>query len=604
MPLLINPLGADVFEVPKHAWVILWIAAAIMVTALTIVKKQVVVQHHRDISILLVPWLLSLTVSTALSPAPWESFLGSAERMQGVLAMILYIVHFLFCLSIFAEPRTQKVFFNLTIGIGAVLSGYAILQHFNLDPFDLADITDASGRAFATLGHPNFLGQWLIFPMMILASSLFCHFDHILSFRAESPQATKSRNLVFLFVLMLSALLTTLNRASMLGIGIAVALFFIINTKISWKKFLIATVMISIAALPTLASGVITNTSLRSIFSRSILIKSSIPLLREHPLFGSGPESFYQTIQPKLSRELYETEHMFTLPDRVHNELLQTLLDQGFFGLSLYLIMIGFLIWVVLNRRLRSPAANIAFYSIITTLISVQFSFSMTSHWVFLMAMWAILLNETVSLKTKTLMIRKPLAKAGVIAAGAAIGIALLIRSTTLVAADIFFDHSIQEAISEGRSNSLERAVNLNPWNREYLYHGISFLNVLPNPQQKIQVMEEFLKKLEKLTGKNFLYHLAAAEVEAVKGNVKNAEQHFVASSRQAPNWPYVDLLWGDFEYEHKGCDNAIPHYERLIELAPSYWNEPTGEKARIFRKGHQLFFDAVERLEECNKYK
>lgn len=598
IPLFINPWGADVFELPKQAFLMVWLSAAVVVTVISVIRKPMLIRHHRGVSAFLLLWLVSLTISTVLSPAPWEVFVGSAERMQGLLAMILYAVHFYICFQIFAEPRAQKVFFNLTIGVGAVLSGYAILQYFNLDPFDFADITDASGRAFATLGHPNFLGQWLIFPIMVLLlywKPLKNNFSRAKGIFQRFPR-------IRLTILMFGGLITTLNRASMLGIGIALALFFIIKKQISWKKILVAAVIVSIAAVTTLASGVITNASLRSIFSRTVLVKSSLPLIVENPLFGTGSESFYQTIQTTLLPELYETEHMFTLPDRVHNELLQIMLDQGLFGLSLYLFMIGFLIWVAVNRRLRSPASNIAFYSIIAYLISVQFSFSMTPHWVFLMAMWAILLNETISLKKKPLMIRNPLTMAGALTAGFAIVNILLVRSTTLVAADIFFDQSIQEVIMEGQSGSLEKAVKLNPWNREYLYHGISFLNVLPNPQHKIQVMEGFLKKLEKLTGKNFQYHLAAAELDQVKGNREGAEQHFVEASQQAPNWPYIDLLWGDFLFEQEGCEKARPHYERLIELAPSYWNESAGEKARIFKKGHQLFFDAMDRLYECKK--
>lgn len=601
----------------------LWLSAAVMATAINVVHKTALIRHYRGISIFLVLWLLPLAVSTTLSPAPWESFFGSAEHMQGLFAMILYAVHFLICIWVFTEARYQKTFFNVTIGIGAVLSGYAILQYFNLDPLDLADITDASGRAFATLGHPNFLGQWLIFPVFVLLIHIYVSFRPTPSESSSRGGAEESlggglkkgippcalmtergrnnRRCIsgLLLLLIFAALLTTLNRASMLGIGIALALFFILKTKVSWKKILTGTVVMGLVTIGFFSSG-----GLRSILTRSVLIKSSLPLVLQHPLFGTGPESFYQTIQPQLSPELYETEHMFTLPDRVHNELLQTLLDQGVFGMSLYFFMIGFLIWIVVKRRLKTPAANIAFFSIVAALISVQFSFSLTVHWVFLMAMWAILLNETISLKTKTLTIKNPLAGAGVLAVGTVIGIILLVRAATLMAADILFDQSIQEVISEGQSSALQRAVERNPWNREYLYHGISFMSVLPNPKEKILIMEHFLNRLKKLTGENFQYHLAAAEVATLKGNVESAKQHFVEASGQAPNWPYVYLLWGDFAYEASGCENAVPHYERLIELAPSYWNEPSGEKARIFRKGHQLFFDAVERLKECNKYK
>ena len=61
----------------------------------------------------------------------------------------------------------------LTLVIGAVIAVHAILQKFHLDPLQLGNIDEASGRSYGTLGQPNFLGQWLIFPFFIAIRQLF-----------------------------------------------------------------------------------------------------------------------------------------------------------------------------------------------------------------------------------------------------------------------------------------------------------------------------------------------------------------------------------------------------------------------------------------------
>jgi putative inorganic carbon (HCO3(-)) transporter len=517
--------------------------------------------------------------------------------MQGLLAMILYAIQFFFCFQIFSEERYQKAFFNLMIGIGAVLSGYAILQYLNLDPLDLADITDASGRAYGTLGHPNFLGQFLIFPIM----AVFMLQERDSSTRGLARNDKKRTIIQWgLFLLMFTAILTTMNRASMLGIGVALALFFIqrremLASRRKWKKILITVLLTVLAATALMSTG-----GLRSILSRSVLIKSSLPLVLKNPLFGSGPESFYHTIQPKLRPELYETEHMFSLPDRVHNELLQTLLDQGIFGLLLYLVPIGFLIWLLKKQRLKTPAARIAFFSLVAYLISVQFSFSMTTHWVMLGAVWAILVHETLRVGKKRVRIISPFIKAAVLIGSTVVFVALLFRGSSIVAADVFFEQGIREIIAENRSTKLEQAAVWNPWSQRYLYHGISFLDLLENPEEKILKMENFLQKLKRLVPESSSFELAAATVENAKGNVAAARRHYEAAIKKAPNFPYGYLLFGDFEYDQGNCKAAIPHYEKMISVAPSYWNDTSGEKARIFRKGHQLFFEAVDNLYAC----
>lgn len=600
LPLAVNPFGTFPYEIPKQVMLILGVCFALLYFVFLPAGRPVL-NFNRWVFLFAGFWLLSLLISTIFSVAPTESFWGSTERMQGLYTWILYLLHFFICLQIFGMGRGlrpwRKVFFDLVAGVGAVLSVYAILQHWGVDPLGISDISEASGRSFATIGQPNFLGQYLIFPFFIIFVRIF------------GGMGWKKRGgLAAVLFIIAFGLWTTLNRASILGIVVGVLLFFLHRFG---RKFvtggsrIFKFIAVGALVMAGLAFFLISIGGARSVNSRVALIKPLAPLIREHWLVGAGPETMYQTYQKVLSPEIYRTENLYDIPDRIHNEPLQILLDQGVLGLIVYLVLIGFLVGEFFRGKSFSIEQGAAFFAIIAYLISVQFSFSIATHMTNLLAMLAIFLVAGLPFEEKILAFKNCLLHLTLKIIAVAVCVFYLYSGFAMLMADIHFEKAISTYFSDdaGSISSFDLAVRLNPHSRHYLY---SASNLLSAKEPSIVSESGYLKKLGSLSGYGYHYHLAMANYFSRVGGTEKIDKSFRLAAEQAPNWPFVWQQWGRSLFEREDYAGAIEKYEKLVELAPPYWKWSVGlddrtfaerEKYRLFRKNNELFYMALHQL-------
>ncbi len=594
LPLVVNPLGMGPYEIPKQVFLILGISFAILYFIINSGKK-ISFQFNKYVFIFVLAWLGSLSISAFFGVAPLESFWGSTNRMQGVFTWILYLSHFFICLQIFKEEQWKKAFFNLIIGVGLILSIYAILQHFRIDPLGISNIDEASGRSFATLGQPNFLGQWLIFPFVALFVKIF------------NEQKWNSRNiLIFLIVVMGAALATTLNRASIIGIALSSILFLIhkFKSKISVKTFIAGGVLFAISISLIIFAG-----GLRSVNSRLTLIKPVITLARDHLLLGAGPETMYQTYQKVLSKEIYLTENLYDIPDRIHNETLQVLLDQGVIGLVLYLFLIGYLLILFFKKEIFSYEESASYFAVIAYFISIQFSFSIASHETILMAFLAILFSSKLLFSQKTIDLKNIFHQISLKILLLIFCIFYLYNGLTTLIADVYFSKGIDGYFSQNDDsiNYFEASISLNPHSRYYLYNASNLLLAKAVGDKSVDLkIEGYLEKLGRVTNYGYNYYLASAGYYSRIKDFKKENESFQKVSGQAPNWPFVWQQWGMNLFEEENYVEAIDKYEKLMSLAPIYWQWSEGlekrsfedrEKYRLFRKNNDLFYMAMNQL-------
>ncbi len=612
IPLPFNSFGADLFEIPKQSYLLVFLGIALLTISIYIwKKKKLELWSHPLISAGIIFWLTSLSLSSLFGIAPLESFWGG-ERLQGLFSAILYVIHFFICLQLLRHEKTQKIFFKILLGVGVFISLHALLQYFHLDPLALGDINEASGRSYSTLGQPNLLGQWLIFPIIVAlldppAPCLPAGWP--LKGGVRSPLVPVHRGgrglggpLILLFS---SALLTTFNRASILGISISLGIFFL--SKLPWKTW--KKISLSAFTIILLSGILMASGGTRSLVTRSTLIRDSLPLVQKYPLLGSGPETFYQTFERVGTKDLYLSERLFDIPDRVHNEALQVLLDQGLVGLLLYASAFAILLWGYVKKEKKSPAGEVAFYSLLASLIAVQFGFSMTAQIVTLLSMLAIVVNDIFSLKKFTIPITSVAGRLMIVGLGLLLFLGLEYRAYSIVRADIAFGHGVESYFSNSEQSlqDFKEAVKLSPFYRNYLYHAISFISAGEVRNTNVQqTLADFVEQLGQLTKESFHTDLSRATIAQAMGQPEAAERSLASASEKAPNWPYVWLLWGDFEFQQQHFREAIEKYERLISLAPPTWTWECDhkkhsfedqEKLRIFKKGHALFYEAIKNL-------
>lgn len=269
--------------------------------------------------------------SLFLSEIPIFSIWGSYQRHTGLITW--------FCLGIlmwgvyqkeWSEKEIRKVLTAMAIS-GAVVGMIAILQVSFPTLWGGLDAT--SGRAFSTLGVPNFLGQWtlLLLPVTYYLS--------------QSAERTGERyGWVLAGLLQCAALFLSQNRTSLFILGLVLLgyVFLLLwRMRSSWQKA--AFVSTFLVLLVSFSYAIVQRPDgLRSLATREALYPMAVSAIVDNPLFGYGLDTLYTVFSPRVPENLSDTESVHDVPDKVHQVLLDTLAETGLVGLFL-------LIWMFLS---------------------------------------------------------------------------------------------------------------------------------------------------------------------------------------------------------------------------------------------------------------
>lgn len=599
IPFLYNPWGgANPYEIAKHAFLLGFVGLSSLIFIIILWRKsQFSFYYNKVIFWVLSLWGFSYILSQIFGVAPIESFWGSFERFHGTLTYIYYAIHILLCLIIFRREHVQQIFFYILFYSGLILGIYGISQFFGFDPLRFSEKTLFGDRVFATLGSPNFLGQFLIFT--IIAGWYFAlHTKRIIS----------KIFYIFADVVMLSALYLTYNRASWLGLFVAFLIGAILwfrhyyNTPTAKRKIFIvaAFLVIIIGGLGFHTYSKLRYADTRSLNSRFILWSSALSASYDQLLFGSGLETISERLMPKIPKELYHFESLNHIPDRTHNEILDILLTRGLLGVALYLVSVGFLLWILWKKKLHTPMEYAVFLTIVAYTISVQFGFSMTSHIITLLAFWAILLISTLEWRQINL---RPGASTKVI-----YSIVLLLfsifsfsESGNRLATDNLFPEAIhayfqdeKKALSVWSKLISHSPYYIYPFNSIFiLYQDFAFDHPEILPQLK-----QYTQSVSGISPRHFQAQLMRAQVNFWEGDFDEAEMQFAAVMNTVPSWPWGWYVWGKSEFKAKRFGAAITAFEHLRRVAPPYetWDS---ERQRIFQISNFFFFEGMRMLSE-----
>jgi O-antigen ligase len=593
IPLIWNPWGGnEMYETAKVSFALFFIGGAFIYIAISLFKnRESSIRTNRTILVLLGLWLGSFAVSTILSIAPAESFWGLYKRLQGTFTYLLYAANFLICLSLFNTEKFKKSFLNIVLFGGALTAIYAVSQRFGFDPFIKGPVDMLAGRSFATMGSPVSLGQFLIFPWFV-SFVLFI----------DECKKKNTRNIVLqllLLVLFSLAVYFSLNRGSLLGIAVAVAIWGVTKIKTPRATWIAACVLIllTFGGLWFYSSQNFGNSKLmssRSLGSRAVLWESAVPLIPEHLLLGSGPETTYQTIQKTLSPEIYHYERMMDIPDRVHNTFLETILTRGLVGLAVLLITIGIILRLAFKEESDNTYAQIGFLSLVAYFISIQFGFSLVTHGIFLSAMAALFFAGTMNFKTYKVKLRFIVGLVLIVLAAACFNYSVKFIKTEYIVArglDAFFqsDKNAVKVFDEARQTL--------PYFREIPYMTFSLFDdeAHENPET-LNYVGSAIKNIVDISRNSFYTHLTQAKLATLNGDNKTAWAEYGIAAIEAPNWPGVWYKWGVDALAAGDKKMAQEKFVNFINLAPVYGlNE--AEAKRIFDKSNPILREVHELL-------
>lgn len=585
IPIVFNPFGYLPFEIPKVVFLFAVVSLFCLIGVLQLWKgKGIRLYWNPYVLGVLGLWLLSLTISTFIAVAPIESFWGTYERLEGWLSWVYYLLHFGFCLQIFVNEDVRQRFLDITFWLGVVLSVYGIFQFFGLHLFFTAgDYNIFAGRSYATVGQPTMFGQWLIFPFFVALFQLF----------QKKKQRFRLMNIVG-FVMIVVGLLTTINRASFLALAVSLLLLGFMKM---WKRNRVAMlgslgVLILLFLLFVMFGG-----SMRSVFSRFTLWQDSLGLFSLSPLFGNGLESFYQLFQTVVTPELFLTEGLYVIPDRAHNVLIHVFVEQGLLGLGVFVTpFIMTFLWLFRGKlRERSLMAGLA---LIATFVTVQFSFFFSAQYVFFFAFLALLLHEVGVLKEFRFR-SHVMVKVLSLASALAFVLFSWSHASQLLVADmkVYEGMNAQDEVDSFEAFVVaESLVPTAAFPHKMLIHRFGDPVLIANEPIISDALYQADGLLQFIAADSFESSIASARFAFVRGDFEEAQAQIEQAKRKAPNAALVWHTAGDIALNNGSYAEAIASYEKLLLLAPSYWDEDD-DRARIFRKSTPLFFVALEQL-------
>ncbi len=286
----------------------------------------------------------------------------------------------------------------------AIVSGYAILQHFGIDKNFW--VQDVANRVFSTQGQPNWLAGYIV-------ALIFISMSKLLNFQFPIFNFQSILNLS-IFNLLFIALLFTKSRSGLLGFAAADLTFWLVSlAKIRKKEagrrervkqfVFIHLVAIFLALItnnpvrewvslrrpatsdrqhqqiftPALEGGITLRKSehggTESGDIRRIVWTGALQLVKQRPVFGFGPETFgesYWRVRPKEHNLTSEWNFLY---NKAHNEWLNLAANTGIFGLGSHiLLLVWFSIWILKGPALPRQGRALSGYAILAALAGVE----------------------------------------------------------------------------------------------------------------------------------------------------------------------------------------------------------------------------------------
>ena len=361
VPLIFTIAWADVFVLPKITALRLALLAGLALLALGkhLVDAAPSARAHRIVDVAVISFAALTCIATVVSVDPELSLVGRTEQYQGLVTTLLYVAFFFLAREALTTQRRLRVFAAATVAGSAVVGVYAVLQQLKLDPiFHTLD----KGRVFATIGQAEWLGAYLVIGLALGAGLLW--------------QVRGPRRLVGLLSLgvILVALLLTLSRGAYLGLAAAATVFAVamlpgarpsrrwvaalpVLAIVVGAAFLLAPVRDEARVMASRAAST-ADLSEGSIADRLDLWQVGVEIAIDHPLLGTGPETYTELFPQYRDRMPVgrQTFWMAYSPESPHNVYLAIADGEGLPALAAYLTLVGAVLWQLARECTRAPS--------------------------------------------------------------------------------------------------------------------------------------------------------------------------------------------------------------------------------------------------------
>jgi len=342
LPLVFSPSLYKNFETAKSS--LLRMGIVLLLLSWSIIQLKGKGFHFFSLSPIiraLLLFLLSFSLSTILSIEPTLSIFGAHDRQFGLIGLLAITGFSLLLIEGINLGGKKNSVFRVMVLSGTISSLYGLLQYFGLDPISWSKAF--GNRPASTLGHPDFLGELLAITIPLALS--LCYYE----------RSWRIKNIWILSLLVqFGGLLVSQTRGAWIAVLVSIPTFFLLEpflyrkTQKNFRKKLTSSMLALSLILSLGISCLLLKTEFRnraaSIFqlkehSRIYLWRDSFKVIREHPIFGSGPETFRLSFMPHKSLELARMEKNVNY-DNPHNNYLNLWASTGTLGLATYLFLL------------------------------------------------------------------------------------------------------------------------------------------------------------------------------------------------------------------------------------------------------------------------
>jgi tetratricopeptide (TPR) repeat protein/O-antigen ligase len=365
LPAFINLASERIFEEEKALLIRAGALLALPGVILACRRRGAPLLHH-TVVLAFGALTATLLVAAIAAAAPHDAWVGAYLRRHGIFTWLALAVVFAAMCTTAGTPTGRARLLGATV-LGSIWpSCYALLQRVGVDPVSWIASTE---RAGSTFGNPIFLGGYLAVLLPLTA-----------------VLARRKRIAVPLLVLQLAALAATASRGPFVAVVAGLFVFGVVSAwsaprgrAIAIAALVLAAVTASaLAAFPSARPAPVTrmlDPSAGTGRIRVVIWKGVLSLMAHSGprlWIGYGPESLHHVFPPYYAPEIGALEGTDAIPDRAHNEWLDTFVTAGLAGLVFEIAF--FVATIVAAVRVPDPAMRAALTAAsVAHIVEIQF---------------------------------------------------------------------------------------------------------------------------------------------------------------------------------------------------------------------------------------
>jgi putative inorganic carbon (HCO3(-)) transporter len=388
VPLALSPLVYAKYSLPK--FVVLLVGSSLLFLLLTLERRKYSAAGRAPLNLfrsnlvrIVCLYFLALVLSTAFGVNPIGSLFGSSFGYMGLLTLVCVFIVFIALIhgASTSEKRLRAILLTIA-GTGFFVAIYAVAQSFGIEPFvspstyTFSSPTGPLVRVCSTLGHPDYLGNFLLYTTLTTAAL-----------------GVAERGLLRLLAIAatgisVAAIAFSGTRGSWIGMVAGVVVFAILELRNGSAKVLLTKRRLLAAAAGTvvLAGLVASSPAARSATARALslmdegvassgrvlLWRDSLKMVSAFPIIGCGPEGFRKAFLAFKSRELAQLSPKAN-NESPHNAYLAAAISYGLAGAGLYVAMIVFALVFLMRarRQVREGPLRIVITGIVSSFAAV-----------------------------------------------------------------------------------------------------------------------------------------------------------------------------------------------------------------------------------------